>query len=194
MPLVLPAVQGLQAASLAGQAILGVSMPQMATAIAQGFLQYALSPSLVVTSIDVGFLGAGTGIASTISLPSPAIVGPMQGIFTAAQINGPMRIPLVNAVAAAISQALIAAQVVTVNAGIGAGTGKAIFVPNPGASVPIMIASFAAALLVGVGAQVLATAIAQGIDAALPTAVAQIVITGAPGPYPGAGSGVGKIV
>lgn len=194
MALVLSTVQGLQATNLAGQAILGVSMPQMATAIAQGFVQYALSPALVVNSIDVGLLGAGTGIAPTIILPPPAIAGPMHGIFTAAQINGSMRIPLVNAVAAAISQALIAAQVVTVNAGIGSGTGKAVFIPNSGASVPIMIASFAAALLVGVGAQVLATAIAQGIDASLPAAVAQIVITGTPGPYPGAGSGVGKIV
>jgi hypothetical protein len=193
MPLILPAVQGLQAANLAGQTILGISMPQMAIAIAQGFVQYATT-ALIATSVDVGLLGAGTGIAPTISLPPPAIVGPMQGIFTAAQINGPMRDPLINAVAGAISQALMGAQVSTVNAGVGVGTGQVSLIPNSSVSVPLMIVNFAGVLLLGSAAKSLATAIAEGIDAALPSATATVIIAGGPGPLPGAGVGIGKVL
>jgi hypothetical protein len=193
MPLIQPAVLAVFQANLAANGIAGVSAPLMAAAISGGFVQY-MQTGVIATSVDVGVLGAGTGIAPTVTLAAPAIVGPMQGTFTAAQINGPMRDPLINAIAASVSAALATAQVSTVNAGVGVGTGLVSLVPNSGVSVPLMVANFSAAALLGPSAAGLATAIAQGIDAALPSATATVVIAGGPGPLPGSGVGVGKVL
>jgi len=193
MPLIQPAVLALLQANLAANGIVGVSAPQLAVVISSGFVQY-MQTGVIATSVDVGVLGAGTGIAPTITLAAPAIIGPMQGTFTAAQINGPIRNPLINAIAASVSAALATAQVSTVNASVGVGTGLVSLVPNPGVSVPLMVANFSAAALLGPISAGLATAIAQGIDAALPSATATVIIAGGPSPTPGSGTGVGVVL
>ena len=193
MPLVIPAVQGLVLGNLAGNAILGISSPQLATAIAVGFVSYAQT-ALIATSVDFGTLGAGTGVAPIITIAPPAIIGPLLGTLTAAGVNGVMKIPLANAVGQAISTALLSAQVTTVNTGVGTGAGKVTLVPNPGASIGLMVAAFAGAALLGISAAGLAAAIAQGIDAGLPSATAIVAIVGSPNIVPSGGVGIGKVI
>ena len=193
MPLVIPALQAILLANFGGNAILGISSPQLATAIATGFVTYAQS-ALLATSVDVGTLGAGTGTALTIILPAPTMVGPLIGTLAAAGVNGEMKIPLANAIANAISIALAGAQALLVNTGVGVGTGKLTLVPNPGASVPLMVTAFAGSALIGVSAAGMAAAVAQGIDAGLPSATGIVVIAGPPSIVPGAGVGTGKVL
>ena len=193
MPLVLPAVQSLLLANLAGNTIFGVSSPLLATAVATGFVTYAQT-SLIATSVDVGTAGIGAGVAPVISLPSAQIIGPMIAALTAAGVNGPSKPQLANAISQTLSASLLTAQIVTVNTGVGVGTGKATLVPNSAVSVPLMIAAFTGSLLIGTASVRLATGIAQGIDAVLPSATAVLAIAGPPSPIPSSGVGVGKVL
>lgn len=192
MPLVPPAMAALLAGNMGAGGIFGVSRLQLATAVSNGFCQYAIS-SVVVNTVDVGSAGSGTGVGSGMILAPPALVGSLTAAFEGAQIRGPLRQSLVVAIANAVSDTLKLALINTVNAGVGAGTGKATLTPNPATSVPLMIASFFGLALVGVSSPVLASAIAQGIDQALPSATGAVVIAGAAGPSPGTGTGVGKL-
>ena len=172
--------------------ILGVSSPLLATAISNGFIQYALS-GVIVSTVDVGAAGSGTGVGTGLSLPTPALVGSLIAAFEGVQIRGIMKQSLALAVASAVADTLRLALANTVHAGVGAGTGKVTLVPNSGVSVPLMVANFSGVSLVGVASPVLATAIAQGIDQALPSTVGVVVIAGAAGPSPGSGTGLGKL-
>jgi len=172
--------------------ILGVSSPLLATGISNGFVQYALT-GVVVSTIDVGAAGSGTGVGTGFALPPPALVGTLIATFEGAQIRGVMRQPLILAIANAVSDTLRLALANTVHAGVGAGTGKVTLIANPAVSVPLMVSNFGAATLLGVASSVLATAVAQGIDQALPSTVGVVTIAGAAGPSPGSGTGVGKL-
>lgn len=192
MPLIPPAMTALLTGYMGAGGIFGVSSPQLATAVSNGFCQYAIS-SVVVNTVDVGAAGTGTGVGIGMVLAPPALIGSLTAAFEGAQIRGPLRQSLIVAIANAISDTLKLALINTVNAGVGAGSGKATLVPNPGTSVPLMVANFFGLALVGVSSPVLASAIAQGIDQALPSATGVIAIAGAAGPSPGTGTGVGKI-
>lgn len=193
MALTIPLVQGLMQASLGGNGIIGISAPQMALALATGFVNYAVGP-LVATSVDVGTAGAGTGLSPTVILAAPAVTGPLTGTLAAAGINGIARVSLANAIGLAVSQALVSAQVSTVNTGVGVGTGKVTLVPNPAASAAAMTAAFAGLGLVGISAPGMAVAVAQGIDAGLPSALAIVVIVGPPSTVSASGAGLGKVI
>lgn len=192
MPLLPPAMTALLNGYLAGAGFLGVSSPLLAAAISNGFIQYALS-GITVNTIDVGTVGAGAGVGTGFSLPVPVLVGSLTAALEGAQIRGVMKQPLISAVANAVSNTVRLALANTVHAGVGTGTGKVTLVPNPAVSVPLMIANFSAVSLVGVSSPVLARAIAQGIDQAIPSTVGFVAIAGASGPSPGTGTGIGKV-
>jgi len=178
---------------MGGGGIFGVSSPQLAAAISNGFCQYAIS-SVVVNTVDVGSAGTGTGVGSGITLATPVLVASLTATFEGAQIRGPLRQSLIVAISKAVSDTLRVALMNTVNAGVGAGTGKATLVPNSAVSVPLMVTNFFGLALVGVSSPVLASAVARGIDQALPSASGAVVITGASGSSPGTGTGVGKLI
>jgi hypothetical protein len=193
MPVLPPAVSALVAANLAGVGILGIGAPMLSLAVGLGFSQYVLS-GVLVNTIDVGSAGGGVGLGPGPVLAPPTLVGAFSATFTANGIIGVNRNQIILALSNALPQALLSGVISTVNAGVGVGTGIATFIPNPAVSVPLMIASFTASGLIGVAAIQLATAIATGFDQALPSAVGQVVIAGAPSPFPGAGAGIGKII
>jgi hypothetical protein len=192
MPLVVPIISGIINANLAGNAVVGISSPQLALAVATGFVQYVLT-GITINTIDVGTAGSGAGTGVGFVLPTPTLIGTLTATFTGAGINGIMKFPIVNAIANGISQSLLSAFINTVHVGVGAGTGKASIVPNSGVSIPLMVAGFTGNGLVGISSRPLAVAIAQGIDQALPTATGQVVIVGGTGPSPATGTGFGKI-
>lgn len=172
--------------------VVGISSPLLATGISNGFIQYVLS-GVTVNTTDVGAAGSGTGIGIGLNLAPPVLVGTLTAAFEGAQIRGPMRQPIILAIANAISDTLRLALVNTVNAGVGVGTGKVTLLPSPIVSVPLMITNFASVGLVGISSSPLASAIAQGIDLALPSTTGIVIVAGAAGPSPGTGIGVGKI-
>lgn len=194
MAILSPAVAAILRGTLSGNSIFGISSTQLALGIANGFSQYVLSTP-VVTTADVGSLGAGAGVGFGLTVPLPQFVAALQATMTANGINGPMRTPLVNAVTQGLSQALLAAQIVTTHAGTAVGTGTVVGIATfPATSVPLMITGFAGAGIVGVSSAGLATAIAQAVDQILPSAKGQVVIAGPSSPLPGGGAGIGKIL
>lgn len=173
--------------------IIGISSPLLATGISNGFIQYALS-GIVVNTTDVGSAGSGTGMGTGLNLPTPVLIGTLTAAFEGAQIRGSMRQLMIIAIANTISDTIRLAFVNTVNVGVGTGTGKVTLVPSPILSIPLMIANFISVGLVGVSSSSLASAIAQGIDLALPSVTGAVVIAGSASSSPGTGVGVGKIL
>lgn len=194
MALVPPAVAAALLAGMAGSSIAGIAAPQLAAAVAGGWCSYMVS-SPVVTTADVGSLGAGVGNGVGLVIPVPSLSQAFRSSFTAYGINGNHRDLLVNALSVGLCQSLLAAQILTAAAGTGVGAGKVSGIaPVPPASVAAMLSAFAGAGLAGTFAAGLATAIAQGFDQVLPSAQGVVEIVGAGSPYPGGGVGVGRIL
>lgn len=186
------AVAGLLQASLAGAGVLGTAAPQVAAAVASGFVSYVTSSPTVQTA-DVGTLGAGVGNGVGLIVTPGAISGPLSGFLAGAGILGVVKDAVAAAIGSALSSALSTAQILTTHPGTGVGTGTVVTViPVPSASVPLMVAAFSG--LTGVYSAPFAAAVAQAVDAALPTAKGLVAITGPSSPYPGGGTGVGKIL
>lgn len=194
MALIPPAVSAILLANLAGNGILGISAPQLALAVSSGFCTYMLAGP-VVTTADVGTLGAGAGVGFGLILSPVSLSSSLRATFTAHGINGANREMMVNAISGALSQSLLLAQIVTLNAGTAVGTGTVVTVaPNPLISIPAMVSAFIGSGLIGVASFNLAAAIAEGVDQALPQARGQIVIAGPSSPLPGGGVGVGRVL
>lgn len=193
MPILSPAMAVILSGYMSSGGISGVSNPQLSLAISNGFCQYAIT-GVTVSSIDVGAAGSGVGIGFSVFLTQSILVSTLTASFNGAKINGPMRQPLITAIAAAVSDTLKLAEINTINVGVGVGTGKVTLIPDSAISVSIMIASFIGLSLIGIASPVLASAIAHGIDQALLSAIGVIAITGPAGPSPGTGIGTGKIL
>ncbi len=187
-------VTGLLQASFAGAGVQGQYAPQLALAIGQGFASYVTSSPIVQTA-DVGTLGAGAGVGFGLIVAPPALQGALSAALSANGMNGVFKEPVALAIALALCQALATAQTLTVHPGTGIGTGTVVaVVPVPTSSVSLMQASFAGASLLGTSAAGFALAVAQAVDQVLPTAKGQVVISGPTSPYPGGGSGFGRIL
>lgn len=192
MPLAPPITTPIFTADLAANAIIGISTPQFALAVATGLQIYAGS-GLQVVSVDAGTLGAGVGTGVGVTIPPPVLIAALTASFAANGILGIMSPPMINGLALGFATALQQGVVSTVSAGVGLGAGVSTLLPNPGASAAAWIAGFAAAGLVGPNIPQMANAIAQGFDTAAPSAVGAVVIAGPPNIVPGAGVGTGLI-
>lgn len=188
-PTVIPLIQ----AGLTGNSIGGVSAPQLTIAISNGFIQYATS-ILIVNTKDTGTAGIGSGSGFGLLLIKSILISSLQSTFTANNIKGPMRNNLINAIAIGISQSLKSAMVSTLHTGVGSGTGIITLVPNTKTAITLMITNFVATGIVGAQSLVLATAIAQGIDLSLPSAMGNVIIVGTASPYSAVGVGTGKVL
>jgi len=180
-------------ANLASSALVGISTPQLALAVATGFEIYCGS-GLMVNSIDVGTLGAGAGLGVGMILAPPALIGSFTSTFAASGLLGIMAPSLIIALATSFSLVLAQAEVITVSAGVGVGTGVSSLIPNPASSLAAYTAGFAAAGLVGLSSIQLITAISLGFDTVAPTALGVVVIAGPPSILPGAGKGTGILL
>lgn len=177
---------------MGANSIFGVSSVLLSSAISNGFSQYAVT-GVIANTIDVGSVGAGAGIGIGVTIPLVPAMAAMTSEFEAAQIRGPMKQPLINSIVNTLVNTMFLANIVTVHAGVGVGTGKVTLAPNPLISIPLMITNFAAFTLIGTSSPTLATAIARGIDRSLSLGSGQVVISGPTLPPPSTGVGVGKI-
>jgi hypothetical protein len=148
---------------------------------------------LVVSSIDVGTIGAGKGTGFSVMIP-PTITASMIGSFSAYGMIGTMGVPLATGVAQGFTTCFMMAVINTVSVGVGVGAGKIMLVPNPAASLSIFLAALAGVGMSGVSMPRLAAAISTGLDQVLPSAIGIVAIAGPPSPYPSSGVGLGKLL
>jgi hypothetical protein len=181
---------GIFTSSMNANSLLGAAIPQLAGAVANGLIAYAASGITVVT-VDTGLAGSGTGIGFGIILATPVLQGTLSASLAGASMLGTAAIQLANALAAGFSQALGMANINTIHAGVGSGTGVVTLVPSSG--IMTFNGAFSGAGLIGVSANILASAIATGFDSALSSATGVVTITGAAGTSPAAGAGSGII-
>lgn len=181
---------GIFTSSMNSNSLLGVAIPQLAGAVANGLVAYAAAGITVVT-VDTGLAGSGTGIGFGVILATPALQGALTASLSGASLLGVAVAQLSNALAAGFSQVLGMANINTVHAGVGSGTGVVTLVPSSG--VAAFNGAFSGAGLVGAGANILASAIAAGLDSALSSATGVVTIAGAAGTSPASGTGTGII-
>ena len=179
-------------ANLASNTIIGISSSQLALGIANGLSLYAIS-GMNAISVDVGTLGAGTGIGFGIILPTPVLLTSMFSAFSGFGIVGVSASLIVNAISIGFTQSFALASINTVNPIVGIGSGVITITPNPEISSVSFVSGFISAGIVGVSSAQLATAISVGLDAALPSAKGVVAIVGSPSTIPSAGGGFGKV-
>jgi hypothetical protein len=184
----IPIMQG----ALASFGIIGIYSPMLATGLANGLSLYATTGIRVVT-VDTGTVGSGTGIGTSIILPSPAIATAMSGTFPSHTIAGIYAPTLIGAISLGFMQSFVIALVTTVDPSVGVGVGVVKLVPNPAVSSMSFISGFIAAGIVGIYSSVLAQAVAEGLDIALLSATGVTVIAGPPSPSPSSGIGIGTL-
>lgn len=189
MPITPPGLVGAILPNLAAVAMIGTSVPQLALGVATGVTLF--NTAMKVVSVDVGTLGVGAGLGPVV-VPPPALLGAMLTSFLATGIHGVMAVPLATGLSTGIALGFAQGLIVTVNTGVGLGSGVAKFIPGPGP--PAMIAGFAAAGLIGISAVQLATAIGLALTITFAALVGPIVITGPPSIVAGSGAGIGQIV
>jgi hypothetical protein len=192
MPLDPITVSGMVLVNETANLLIGVSNIQLALGVANGLFMYATA-GLTAQTIDVGVFGTGVGVGVGIILPPPVLASAFATTFPPAPVIGIAAPSLINALSVGLSIAFATAIITTVHPTVGSGAGVVTPIPNTGVSIPAFIAGFTSAGLLGIGAKTLATAIATGLDMALPSGKGAVVISGSASIAPSSGVGFGKI-
>ncbi len=179
-------------ASLISNGLVGVSNQQLAAGLSMGLFQYAHA-GVIVTSIDAGTVGNGTGIGPSIILPEPLILSSLTASFAGHGIIGPFMPMQANAIASGISTSLALSIVQTLNPLVGMGTGKLQLIPT-GAGSAIFPAALIQSGIAGPMATNMGAAVGLGLDAVIAAAIGIIAIVGSPNIVPSTGLGTGIII
>lgn len=172
--------------------MIGVNAAQLATGCANGLQLYMSGAGCTTISIDVGTLGAGTGIGFGIFLPGPLLVGVMSSLFVGSLIGGPFSPITAEAISLGISSSLSTAIINTVNAGVGIGAGKIQCIPN-GTGGALFTAAFIASGMTGSMIPSLGQAVGGALDSVISSALGVVAIVGPPNILPGGGIGFGTV-
>jgi hypothetical protein len=179
-------------AALIANGLVGPGTSQLATGLATGLSQY-VQAGVIVTSIDIGTLGAGTGIGPSIVLNPNILIPAMTASLAGHGIIGSLMPAQANAISFGISASLALGIVQTINTGVGIGAGKLQLIPN-GSGGTLFVAGFKAAGMSGSMANNMGLAVGLALDAVILSALGVVIIVGPPNIVPGAGIGIGKIV
>jgi hypothetical protein len=194
MPLIAPVITANLITTFASGLIIGISMPQLASATASAFVTYNTT-SVIVNTIDAGATtGPGVGVGFGIILPSPILIGTFTSSFSGHGILGIFAPSMISALANTFSFAYSLAGIITNHPSVGSGSGIASLIANPGASVTTFISTFQAFGLNGPSSPQLASAIAIGLDQAIPFAKGLVTIAGGVVPSPTIGNGTGNLI
>lgn len=175
-------------ASLIANGITGTGVVQLSSACSDGLQLYMSGAGCTTISIDVGTLGAGTGVGFGITLSQPSLSSTMASFFLGLLMSGSYGPSIADAIASGICNSLLTVTVNTVNAGVGVGTGKVQCIPN-GTGGVVFSGALLAAGLSGSMAPSLGQAIGGALDASIASASGLVVIAGPPSIYPGGGLG-----
>jgi hypothetical protein len=170
---------------------IGVGVPKFSMGVAIGICQY-LTVATKIMTVDSGLLGVGTSVMPLI-VPNPLLQSALLSGFSAMNILGPLAPLLILGLTNGLVTGWVALALLQTNhPGIGVGTGVAKIVAPT--AVPIMIAGFSAAGMIGDGPVKTATAIGIGLDTTFASFVEPIPIVGAGSPVSGAGVGFGVVI
>lgn len=171
----------------------GISSSQLATGVANGLSIYGKT-GMNVTTIDVGTLGTGKGAGVGVLIVPLILAQSLAATFKPAGINGISAGQLISALTMGFTKALSTAVISTLHPSVGTGTGQLLIGKNPVVAAKTFVGAFETAGMTGSMAVNAATAIAIGLDNALPFARGTVVIAGPPNIVPGAGVGTGKLL
>lgn len=182
----LPIIQGF----LVSGGAVGPASGQLASALSLGLFQYA--SAVVVTTVDVGTLGAGSGFGQGIFLSPDALSASLTAFAVSHGIAGPSAPGILASFALGLCTSLLGAVVVTAHPSVGVGAGKVQLSPTGGG--PLAFSSALASFgLAGVSAPGLGDALGLAMDSVISSASGVVSITGASSIYPSSGSGFGKL-
>ena len=193
MPLNPPALaSGFLAPNLSATGNVGTSVPMFCLGIAIGVCQYLTVEAKVMT-VDVGTLGAGTGIAPLL-VPNALVLTSLMTGFASVGFIGVMAPKVIAGLATGLASGWTAlALLQTIHPSVGVGTGVARIV-GPSA-VTAMIQGFAAAGMTGDGPAKMARALGTGIDMTFASFIQPgLPIVGAGSPVGSAGTGFGTVL
>jgi len=193
MPLDPISVGGIVRTALLSAGLVGKSSGQLSLGLSNALCMYGKT-GMAVSTIDVGTLGVGKGIGVGVLLAQPVLAATLASSLSAGGIIGLSAVQLVSGISTGYSMALAAALINTAHPSVGVGTGKLQIMPNTVVAISIFNTAFKAAGLVGPSSIPLATAIAKGLDMALPSAIGFVAIAGSPNIIPSAGIGSGKLL
>ena len=179
--------------ALVSSGVSGASASSLSIGLSNALCIYGTG-SMNVTTIDAGLLGVGAGFGTGVVLPIPILVASLFSFMPANGFSGVSSPQIILGVSIGFSAVLATAIISTIHPTVGIGAGKLLILPNTSVSVGIFITAFAAAGMAGPMSVSLATAIASGLDAALPSAQGVVAIVGSPSIAPSGGVGFGKLL
>lgn len=178
---------------LAAHTFVGMSSGQLSAAVSGAISAYGKT-GMAVGTVDVGSAGTGKGIGIGVFIAPPILTQSLTASFISNGITGVSSPLLISALSLGYSQVLSLAAINTIHPSVGSGTGTIVISANTPVAIQTYITAFTSAGLVGAGAPNVATAIAIGLDQALPTARGQVAIAGPSGSSPSSGFGTGKLL
>ena len=193
MPLDPITVGAIMRGSLAGAGVIGSGSSLLAAGLATALCTYGKA-GMTVTTIDVGTLGVGKGTGFGVIVPVPVLLASLMVSLPAGGIAGVSSVQLAAGISTGYSASLASAIINTIHPSVGLGSGKLQILPNAAAAIGIFISCFLAAGMKGPSAIPLATAVAKGLNAVLPTAMGIVVIAGPPNIVPSSGIGSGQLI
>lgn len=189
MALIDPNSVSIAMSQLAAAGVGGPSSVSLATGLGLGITNCIRS--WVITTVDVGTLGAGVGVSPVPPyLDTSLALGTVSGLLVANAIAGPSSVQLATAVANTITLIVATATATTVHTTVGVGSGPIVVAPT-GAGISIMAASLASSGLAGPSTVNLSTAIGTALDTLAASIVGAVVIAGPPSIVPSTGVGTG---
>lgn len=189
MPVTPPTMAGAIAPNLAASGSIGLSAPQLALGVGIGVATW--TQQIVVSTVDTGTLGSGSGVPTPILIP-PSLIGNMLSGFASFGMTGILSPALATALANGIMLGYLQGLLVTSHPTVGVGAGVAKF--SAPAAGPSIIAGLGSAGMSGQQVPKIGGAIGMGLDLSFASLVMPVAIVGAPSPSSGGGVGVGKIV
>jgi hypothetical protein len=179
-------------AALASHGLIGSNTIQLATGCANGLQLYMSGIGCTTISIDVGTLGAGTGIGFGIILAQPLLSVNMVSTFLGFLLGGPFSPITADAISLGICSSLAIASISTFNAGVGVGAGVVKCIPQ-GVGGTVFTSAFLASGMSGSMVPSLGQAVGGALDASIASALGAVVIVGPPSILPGGGIGIGQV-
>ena len=176
-------------ANFSSLGILGISVPQLSAGLANALYAYSNS-GISVSTVDAGLIGSGVG-AGTAALTPASMLPFMIASFSSQSVLGISSFQLAVAITNSLSTCISSSSVSTLHPSVGSGTGVGTLTPS--SAVPFFISGLESVGITGTNKNLLATAIANGLDLSLPTTVVNVAIAGPSGSSASSGVGTGKI-
>lgn len=176
--------------NLVSCAMLGVGVPRLARGLGIGLSTW--TPTIVISTTDVGSAGVGKGVPVPIALVQPVLYGNLLAGMRAQNLVGVLAPAFVMGLANGLVALYLQGFTNTVHAAVGVGAGVATF--RPPAAFPAINAGFAAVGITNGVATRLARALSSGLETTFRGLALPQPIVGSVSPATASGRGFGSIL